>query len=77
MYSYHNTIKKRIKNGELLGFEYVRNYKNIGECLLLHFNTPPFERPIRPYRYSEYQIILDNWKESRKTYIVNIDEKSP
>lgn len=41
MYPYHNTIKKRIKNGELVGYEYVSDYKNIGECLLLHFKTPP------------------------------------
>ena len=61
MYSYHNTIKKRIKNGELIGFDYVEDYKNIGRCLLLHFSTPPFERPIRPYKYYMYQNILDSW----------------
>lgn len=31
MYPYHNTIKKRIKNGELIGYQFVDNYKNIGE----------------------------------------------
>ena len=61
MYSYHNTIKHRIKNGELIGYKYVDNYKNIGECLLLLFNTYPFERPIRPYRYDEYREILDEF----------------
>ena len=61
MYSYHNTIKKRIKNGELIGYEYVDNYKNSGERLLLYFITPPFERPIRPYKYYEYIDILEEW----------------
>lgn len=68
MYPYHNTIKKRIKNGELVGYEYVNNYKNIGECLLLHFKTLPFERPIRPHRYHEYVDILADWKKGRKEH---------
>lgn len=62
MYSYHNTIKKRIRNGELIGYQFVDNYKNIGECLLLTFSTPPFERPIRPHKYHEYVDILAEWK---------------
>ncbi len=60
MYSYHNTIKKRIKNGELIGFEFVTDYKNIGECLLLYFSTPPFVRPVRPHRYGEYILLLSD-----------------
>lgn len=66
MYPYHNTIKKRIKNGELVSFEYVDNYKDIGECLLLHFNTPPFERPIRPHKYHEYKDIIVKWEEQQE-----------
>ena len=65
MYSYHNTIKKRIKNGELVGYEYLSNYKNIGECLLLYFSTVPFERPIRPHRYSEYADILADYNKGK------------
>ncbi len=58
MYPYHNLNKKRIKNGELIGYEYVKDYKNIGECLLLHFRTYPFERPVRPHKYHEYVGLL-------------------
>ena len=58
MYPYHNRIKQRIKNGELVGYAFVDNYPNIGECLVLQFNTPPFERPIRPHKYHEYQDYL-------------------
>ena len=54
MYSYHNRVKQRIKNGELIGYEFVDSYRNIGECLLLYFNTIPPVRPVRPYRYNEY-----------------------
>ena len=66
VYPYHNIIKKRIKNGELVSYEYIENYKNIGECLLLHFNTYPFERPIRPHKYTEYEKILKDWKYQTK-----------
>ena len=66
MYPYHNIIKKRIKNGELIGYAFVENYKNIGECLLLTFNTPPFERPVRPHKYHEYVDILADWKRDKE-----------
>ncbi len=66
MYPYHNTIKKRIRNGELTGYAFVEHYKNIGECLLLTFNTPPFERPIRPHKYHEYVDILAEWKRNKE-----------
>ncbi len=66
MYPYHNMIKKRIKNGELIGYDFVDNYKSIGECLLLHFRTPPVERPVRPHKYHEYVDILANWNRQRK-----------
>ncbi len=67
MYPYHNLNKKRIRNGELLGYEYVDDYKNIGECLVLYFKTYPFERPIRPYKYCEYNDLLREW--SNKKYM--------
>lgn len=65
MYPYHNTIKKRIKNGELMGYQFVANYKSISECLLLTFSTPPFERRIRPHKYHEYVDILAEWKRKK------------
>lgn len=67
MYPYHNTIKKRIRNGELISYEFVDNYKKIGECLLLVFSTPPFEKPIRPHKYHEYTDILIDWKRKEKS----------
>lgn len=45
---------------------YTEHYKNIGECLLLFFSTPPFERPIRPHKYHEYVDILAEWKRNRE-----------
>ena len=66
MYPYHNKIKQRIKNGELIGYRFVEDYQNIGECLLLEFNCPPFVRPIRPHKYSEYVDILVEWKRGNK-----------
>lgn len=63
MYPYHNRIKQRINNGELVGFKFVDDYPNIGEALILEFNTFPFTRPIRPHRYEEYDPILKKWRE--------------
>ena len=58
MYPYHNKIKQRINNGELLNYEYVARYKNIAPCLLLHFSTEPKIRPIREHRFDEYEVLL-------------------
>ena len=57
-YSYHNQIKKKIKNGQLLKYEYLDNYKNIGRVLMLYFKdgTKHF---IREYRFIEYYPLLE------------------
>ena len=60
MYPYHNQIKKRINNKELVSYEYVDKYKNITPCLLLHFITEPKIRPIREHRFKEYETIFKN-----------------
>lgn len=61
MYPYHNRIKQRIANGELVGYEFVEDYPKIGEALVLKFNTYPPLRPIRPQRYVDYVDILAEW----------------
>ena len=54
MYPYHNCILQRIKNGELIGFEFCD-----GEfAVILHFSTYPFTRPIRPHAVYKYEEIL-------------------
>ncbi|WP_313360147.1 hypothetical protein [Empedobacter sp.] len=58
MYPYHNKIKQRINNGELVSLEFVEKYKNISPCLVLFFKTEPFIRPIREHRFSEYRQLL-------------------
>lgn len=58
MYPYHNRIRQRIQNGELKGYEYVKEYKGIAPCLLLYFSTEPFVRPIREHRFKEYEQLL-------------------
>ena len=60
MYPYHNKIKQRIKNKELVRYEYVERYKKIAPCLLLYFDTKPHVRPIREPRFNEYEKILNN-----------------
>lgn len=65
MYPYHNRIKQRIAAGELVRYEFVENYPNIGECMVLHFNTEPFIRPVRPRKYHEYVDILSEFNKKR------------
>lgn len=60
MYPYHNKIKQRIRNGELIKYELVEKYQNISPCLLLYFKTEPFVKPIRENRFAEYESILKN-----------------
>jgi hypothetical protein len=62
MYPYHNKIKQRIKNNELISYEYVKEYKNISPCLLLHFETEPKTRPIRQHRFKEYEELFKEMK---------------
>ena len=58
MYPYHNKIKHRIKNKEMVSYEYVERYKNISPYLLIHFETEPVVRPIREHRFEEYEEFL-------------------
>ena len=62
MYPYHNRIKQRINNKELIGYSYVEKYKNIAPCLLLEFDTDPKLRPIREHRFDEYEEILNEFE---------------
>ena len=55
MYPYHNKIKQRIRNNELLHYKYVSSYKKIKPCMLLFFSTEPEIRPIREHRFKEYE----------------------
>ena len=59
-YSYHGRNKQRIRNGELIDFYYTYNHPHIdGEVMVLVFNTEPFKRPIRPYKFAEYLNIIN------------------
>lgn len=64
MYPYHGRIKQRIRNGELIGYEFVEDYPGIGEALVLKFSTVPALRPIRPHRWVDYVDILAWWNRS-------------
>ena len=56
-YSYHGQIKKKIKNGELLKYEYIDEYKNYGRVLMIYFKDGT-KKFIREYRFIEYYPIL-------------------
>lgn len=55
MYPYHNRIKQRIANGELVGIE-----QGNGEfAIVFVFSTYPFTRPIREHSLWRYTDILN------------------
>ena len=56
-YSYHNNIKRKIKNGELEKYQFIDNYKNVGPVLMLYFKDGT-KKFIREYRWIEYYNIL-------------------
>jgi hypothetical protein len=58
MYPYHNKIKQRIRNGELIDYWLTDNYPRIGKALVLRFRTEPYVRPIRPHRFEEYMKLV-------------------
>jgi hypothetical protein len=54
-YNYHARNMERIRNGELLSYEFTDG----GEfALILHFSTEPFHRPIREHSLWRYEKIL-------------------
>ena len=63
-YSYHGQIKKKLKNKELLRYEYIDSYKNIGRVLMLYFKDGT-KKFIREYRFIEYYQYL-NEMDSKK-----------
>lgn len=55
MYPYHNRIKQRIKNGELIK---VRKIKDEVFAFVFIFKTYPYERPIRHTSVWRYADVL-------------------
>lgn len=61
-YNYHARNMERIRNGELVGFEFCE-----GEfALVLKFSTEPFTRPIREHAVYKYEEILKELSYGRK-----------
>lgn len=60
-FNYHAKIKKLISDGHLVDYQYVNKWNNISPALVLFFdNHKPM--PIRDYRFSEYKLILKDYK---------------
>lgn len=54
-FNFHAAVKKLIKDGKLVKFEFVDNYRGISPALVLYFNDPKRPVvPIREYRWEEY-----------------------
>ena len=60
MCPYHNQMKQRIQNKELVSCDCVEKHKTIHPFLLLDFETYPQSSSIREYRFKEYDYLLMN-----------------
>lgn len=56
-YSYHNLIKKKIKEGKLSKIEFIDNYKKMGKVMMIYFNDNK-KYPIREYAWNLYREYL-------------------
>lgn len=57
-FSYHNKIQKKIKQGELVYFEFLDEYHNISPVLVLHFFDGT-KYPVRDHMFDEYVKLLE------------------
>ena len=56
-YSYHNHIKRKIKENKLVRIEYLDSYKNIGKVMIFYFNDGS-KYPIREYAWYLYKDLI-------------------
>ncbi len=56
-FNYHAKVKRLIKEGKAIGFEFLENYNNISPCLLILFKDEK-AMPIRVDRFDEYLKLL-------------------
>ena len=58
-FNYHATAKKLIKQGKLIEYRFLDEYKGIKPCLLLVFDDQKHPlMPIRIERWAEYQGLI-------------------
>lgn len=74
--AYHNRVKRRIRSGELAGYEWRDNQPGVGECLMLVFKTEPIYRPIRMERIGEYVDLLAHWNKYNAERSSNHDRQN-
>lgn len=64
-YNYHGIIKRKIKEGLLVGYEFTDSYKGIGKALVLYFSDGT-KKPIRERHFLEYLIIINKYFTNNK-----------
>ncbi|MFQ0993215.1 thermostable hemolysin delta-VPH [Gilliamella apicola] len=61
-FNYHAKAKRLIKDGHLVGYEFVDNWNGIKPALVLYFDEAN-PMPIREYRWQEYLPLLNSNEE--------------
>ena len=67
-YNYHGILKRKIKEGLLVGYEFTDSYKGIGKALVLYFSDGT-KKPIRERYFLEYLIIINKYFTNNKGHI--------
>ena len=68
-FNYHAKAKRLIKEGHLVGYEFVDNWNGIRPALVLYFDEAK-PMPIREYRWQEYLPLLNGGEKSDNFKIV-------
>ena len=62
-FSYHATVRRLLREGRLLGYRVVEEYRGIRPALLLFFDDARHPvMPIREHRFAEYLPYLSEWE---------------
>lgn len=64
-YNYHGQIIKKIKNHELVGYEFKESYHQIQNVLLLYFKDGKI-KPIREQHFVRYMLLIEKYFENKK-----------
>lgn len=64
-YNYHGQIIKKIKNHELVDYEFKDSYHHITDVLLLYFKDGQV-KPIRSQHFMRYMILIEKYLPDKK-----------
>ena len=59
-FNYHAKVKRLIREGKAIGYEFLKSYHNISPCMLIYFKDEK-SMPIREDYFDEYITLLKEY----------------